>query len=1090
MVDPYQAFIDNGNNASSECESTQLSSSLMQNMNETETIKYNQQQQQQQQHPNSVNEFHNNKIDVQNCDAENKFNSVNSERMCGPSTTEHGTDHHESINTTSSASNVNDLIIVASTTDDTSVVTAAINTIRVVNRDNNSTDHCVHSENLNSIQNGVIDDKTANLINIETNENHLMDNKRKQHLQSTNETVKRFSENNKFVTDSVESDSIGLDEVSNEHFTTKLNSNDESVNDNEMESRKVEPLRININREPIKTKIKLGQQPQASSLSPSTVKYSTSTQNAATALATAATVTNISTTNSLDSDIIDEESSTVDEPTQVFPKITIKPIKPPASNDDHHSLHHHHHNTHHSHHGNHHNSQSTSQSTQEAIPKLKIKVDSTSSNSSSSSSISQASTLNTSDEDGDGNMQLSPSEPCIVPKLTIRSSTTNSSSGSNSNNAIGSEMESVPKLTIKKTDTNHQANTTIGVSLVSNEGYKVTLKPLAEPPLPKLTIKTNAANDTAEVVKVNNASTSSSATVPKITIKALKQSLADETSDFVDATDNSNSSTHAVTSTRLPNDENSSSSTSSSSSAFGKNDDQLKLIIKATSTGSCVVNANTSSVARSSPSTTAHRGANTLKLNNKSITSTTVSSSSESTARNSPIPKSLTRTDENIVIPKVTIKPIVKPNDGTDVAEQPRVTPKIILKPIPKPMEKPLEIITAPSSPFSRTSDSNESQQSPRIILKINKNATSQTTEAILLTKPSTSLASPSLETTKPDEVPSINARGRSKLAQHLNDDEDDDDVDDDDDDVQTLSSDSEPEMALNRKISSSMAAVTSSETTSSLSHSDLRSILSRPQMKINPPQSPNFMQNTPPFTSSIITSSTSQTNTVSSTGNSIPKNSADVIDLCHDSNDELIPGALIHEEEVTQVSTSLTSSAATNSSSSAPTTTSTSSASSESSSTTSSKYKWSSFFYNNEENRSNEVHPLLQHHIERANVLEAMMNASNNRDSSTSNGESGEKPTLKRKHELLDECEGSSSDCIVIEDTASEPFPFNSNSNANNGNDQNGQKKESVDRDSGVDVSSSLKSSTGEESEVTPAKRPRGRPKKIKSAADVAAQK
>lgn len=150
------------------------------------------------------------------------------------------------------------------------------------------------------------------------------------------------------------------------------------------------------------------------------------------------------------------------------------------------------------------------------------------------------------------------------------------------------------------------------------------------------------------------------------------------------------------------------------------------------------------------------------------------------------------------------------------------------------------------------------------------------------------------------------------------------------------------------------------------------------------------------------------------------------------------------------------------------------------------SNYKWP-FFYGVEEKRPEPIHPLLQQTIARANVLEAMMNAANNRDkcqangannNSTPNDNNFEKSSSKRKSELLLDNDGSSSDCIVIEDTGSEPFPFGSGDKIV---EQNGQKKESVDRDSGVDVSSSVKSASGDghDEDVTPVKRPRGRPRK-----------
>ena len=111
------------------------------------------------------------------------------------------------------------------------------------------------------------------------------------------------------------------------------------------------------------------------------------------------------------------------------------------------------------------------------------------------------------------------------------------------------------------------------------------------------------------------------------------------------------------------------------------------------------------------------------------------------------------------------------------------------------------------------------------------------------------------------------------------------------------------------------------------------------------------------------------------------------------------------------------------------------------------------------------------------------MMEAANKQERST-NGSNNNNAAKKEEFDqtattnsLLIENEGSSSDCIVIEDTASEPFP-NEFGSGENSTEQNGRKKDSVDRDSGVDVSNSVKSIN--EDEATPVvKRPRGRPRK-----------
>lgn len=119
-----------------------------------------------------------------------------------------------------------------------------------------------------------------------------------------------------------------------------------SILTNKMDSRKVEPLRININRDPIKTKIKLGTSDDRQSLSPKSSSSSTA-----------------------GIDECDDASEMLHENQQSYPKITIKPIIKPSTESEHH-----------------HNNSALSHipsSSQEAIPKLKIKmVDSNNSNSS------------------------------------------------------------------------------------------------------------------------------------------------------------------------------------------------------------------------------------------------------------------------------------------------------------------------------------------------------------------------------------------------------------------------------------------------------------------------------------------------------------------------------------------------------------------------------------------------------------------------------------------------------------------------------------------------------------------------------------
>lgn len=176
----------------------------------------------------------------------------------------------------------------------------------------------------------------------------------------------------------------------------------------------------------------------------------------------------------------------------------------------------------------------------------------------------------------------------IYRLTTVRSSTTNLSIGSNSydeGNCTASN-EIVPKLTIKLDNhSQHSSSSDSPRSLVSNAGVKLTLKPIAEPPIPKLTI-TNAFNDTAKVVMLNNSEqTDESSDELPSQPPSSQPSPNDKVSSRTDY------ATHAITSTSSlysgANAEDnmstcssgSSSSYSSSSSLTNPNND-IKLIIK------------------------------------------------------------------------------------------------------------------------------------------------------------------------------------------------------------------------------------------------------------------------------------------------------------------------------------------------------------------------------------------------------------------------------------------------------------------------------------------------------------------------------
>lgn len=170
----------------------------------------------------------------------------------------------------------------------------------------------------------------------------------------------------------------------------------------------------------------------------------------------------------------------------------------------------------------------------------------------------------------------------------MRGSTTNLSIGSNSyddGNCTASN-ELVPKLTIKLDNHNqHGGAGDSSRSLVSAAGVKLTLKPIAEPPLPRFTI-TNAFNDTAKVVMLNN-----SEQTDESSDELPSQPPSSQPSPNDKASSRAEYATHAITSTSSsysgPNAEDnlstcssgSSSSYSSSSSAANPNND-IKLIIK------------------------------------------------------------------------------------------------------------------------------------------------------------------------------------------------------------------------------------------------------------------------------------------------------------------------------------------------------------------------------------------------------------------------------------------------------------------------------------------------------------------------------
>lgn len=448
-------------------------------------------------------------------------------------------------------------------------------------------------------------------------------------------------------------------------------------------------------------------------------------------------------------------------------------------------------------------------------------------------------------------------------------------------------------------------------------------------------------------------------------------------------------------------------------------------------------------------------------------------------------------------IPKLNIKlsntdyPQVIHNETTanecssknDINRTESPLPKLTIR-IPKPTEKPLEIITTgQGSPFRSTD--NESQQSPRIILKINKNTTSQTKESSTLTS-TTIIASEDLQarSDSPQLTTTQNEMKRSSYEisteilgkrQKLNVDNvhmvsSDSEYDDRDQQSASIKHENQETLSalsgnVRKDLFETTTATASNSPISFNTNSGLRSILSRPQMKIQPPQIlQNFLQTLPPFKS--------VTATTAATSNDCGSKLNDVIDLCHDSNDQAEESSMndeiaLHENKVECIQTNILNKNVTKNSQSGD-------------QNENSSYSWQCFYGESTKEQIQPIHPLLQQNIERANVLAAMMEAANKQESSTNGNDNNNTAIHEQTNDsnnLLFENEGSSSDCIVIEDTVSEPFSCEY-ARTENIAEQNGSKKECVDRDSGVDVSNSVKS-VAEEDLMPTGKRPRGRPRK-----------
>lgn len=855
---------------------------------------------------------------------------------------------------------------------------------------------------------------------------------------------------------------------------------------NEIDSRKVEPIRIKLQQAP--------PPPEPDPISSSSATILVDTDN-------------------------DDGTRTPPSPNAVpEPRYTIKPVIPATmhsstGNDDNHY--------------------------QEAIPKLKIKKDSSSSMSLSTASNAVSITEMPSNDASFATVTTN------VPKRTNRNAT--STTMANATNSKPTN-EVIPKLTIKLDPNhghsnhylhshhhtspsasssptsspssssssssshyhhhNHHANNASYVmSDRSDQGIKVTFKPLPpEPPL-KMTIKTNANNDTAEVVMNHslsptvkhspvphgNAATGVGSNSIKLTIKPIVQP-DDETINEQNQIGSINQSqshkshkskgaqqqqratlaaqanTVSSSSASTPIGEDnlstcssgSSSSFSSYSSTTAPNED-IKLIIKTTKTGSCVVNS-TSTPSTSEQHYSRHNNTNSnnnLNSNNGSNRNhhhhhhhhSASSSHDDSTGPAKNVPVSSTSTpsptipkiskrppEDGCVIPKVRIKPLL-PLLPNEEEQQPRlVTPKIILKPIPKPSEstEPLEVITSPLA-------ENECQKSPRIILKINKNnATSHTTEAIVLT-PTNKQATASTS----DDAPALNNSVAAGVA------------------AAAVSSTAPPTVVNSNCESRTSDATTTRKRDATNVNNDTNDddvLVLSSDSDSETPTKPVIVSDTPrrPSQTSLITDYFSSASTASDGTSKLARALQGELQSSSTTSNKSSES----EKNLTTVPENAEQTAA---STITPATTVVASASASTSSNTTtplseklkSKLNWT-FFDNEPKEAPVAVHPLLQHHIERSRLLEVLMNQAAEKD----------KAQEKSKALLLNNEEGSSSDCIVVEDTGSDALPeFGARAG------QNGEKKESSgDRDSGVDVSNATKASN----DGTPAaKRPRGRPRK-----------
>jgi hypothetical protein len=233
----------------------------------------------------------------------------------------------------------------------------------------------------------------------------------------------------------------------------------------------VEPLKINLHREPIRTVIKLPQSHPYESPTKITIKPpqppERNSVTPATISPTLSSSSSLSSESSFDNcvDSSQHRSSSM----QVIPKLH---IRNPGSLHEQSELH--------------------------IVPKLTI----TGLNSPQSTvnHLESQPQLPAKDHSVNSILESSPA----IPKLTIKKD--NNTSDYHLNNDTSN---AIPKLHIK---TNHQ----------SKESVKLTIKPVTEPSVPKLTIKTKTDNDA--MIVANTVETEQQSAIPKLTIKSNQQS--------------------------------------------------------------------------------------------------------------------------------------------------------------------------------------------------------------------------------------------------------------------------------------------------------------------------------------------------------------------------------------------------------------------------------------------------------------------------------------------------------------------------------------------------------------------------------------